>query len=94
MTISITSAMQMSDAPFADATEANTDEQLDQLVCVQHALDSELWSPPPNYFQVHSSAVQYPRTGGLVDIDKQTPVSPERFNEKGEKTAVRGLPNK
>ena len=85
MTISITSAMQMSDAPFADATEANTDEQLDQL-------DSELWSPPSDYFKPHSSAIQYPRTGGLVDIDKQTPVSPERFNEKGEKTAVRGLP--
>ena len=66
---------------------SNTDEQLDQLA-------SELWSPPPEYFKPHSSAIQYPRTGGLIDIDKQTPVSPERFNGKGERTAVRGLPKK
>jgi hypothetical protein len=64
----------------------------------------DLWSPPSEYFKPHSSAVQYPRTGGLVDIDTQKPtllplslqkpVSPERFNGKGEKTAVRGLPKK
>jgi DNA polymerase IIIc chi subunit len=66
---------------------SNTDEQLDQL-------DSELWSPPPEYFKPHSSAIQYPRTGGLIDIDTQKPVSPERFNGKGERTAVRGLPKK
>ena len=66
---------------------SDTNEQLDQL-------DSELWSPPPEYFKPHSSAIQYPRRGGLIDIDKQTPVSPERFNGKGERTAVRGLPKK
>ena len=64
---------------------SNTDEQLDQL-------DSELWSPPAGYFQPHISSIQHPRTGSLVDIDKQTPVTPKRFNAKGELTATRGLP--
>ena len=69
--------MKMSDAPFADATEANTED---------------LWSPPSDYFKPHSSAIQYPRTGGLIDLDTQEPVSPKRFNAKGELTATRGLP--
>ena len=64
---------------------SNTDEQLDQL-------DSELWSPPPEYFKPHSSAIQHPRTGRLIDLDTQKPVSPKRFNAKGELTATRGLP--
>ena len=66
---------------------SNTDEQLDQPA-------NELWTVPMGYFQPHISAIQYSRTGSLVDIDKQTPVSPERFNGKGERTAVRGLPKK
>ena len=66
---------------------SNTDEQLDQLA-------SELWSPPPEYFKPHSSAIQHPRTGRLIDLDTQKPVSPERFNGKGERTAVRELPKK
>ena len=61
---------------------------------MQMSNTEDLWSPPPEYFKPHSSAIQHPRTGGLVDLDTQKPVSPERFNGKGEKIAVRGLPKK